>query len=278
MRIADTETLGAALSASARKSQSPLRVMVELTYDCNFRCSHCYVPRSHVEEYRQRELSTRRVFALLKALREMGCFYLGFTGGEPLMHPDFLAIVRRAQELGFAVMVNTNGSLITAKMADSLGRLALNKVDITIPAISKSAFGKVTGRPDLHARFFQGIRLLKSRGVRLGFKTCILPSSRKELPRIRAFARSCHAQLRISDEILPQFGARISRPSRRPGPSCGAGLTQAAITPAGELKFCVAVDSPKWKIRDAKSLQRLWKKLGQAASPHHMARLCPERE
>ncbi|MDP3732051.1 MAG: hypothetical protein Q8R31_03340, partial [Candidatus Omnitrophota bacterium] len=58
---------------SAKTKAFPLRVMFELTYRCNFKCKHCYVPYSY---RKKRELKTKEVFSILRQLKEMGCFYL----------------------------------------------------------------------------------------------------------------------------------------------------------------------------------------------------------
>lgn len=75
---------------SAKEKSFPLRVMFELTYRCNFKCKHCYVPPI----YRKKgELATRDIFSIIDQLKDMGCLYLGFTGGEPFVRKDILDIL-----------------------------------------------------------------------------------------------------------------------------------------------------------------------------------------
>lgn len=52
---------------------------------------------------------------------------------------------------------------------------------------------------------------------------------------------------------------------------CGVGLSQAAITPAGELKMCVQIDYPKYKIstedrRQMTDLKSAWERLKKLVS------------
>src|SRR3989338_281853 len=124
------------INQSARNKGFPLRVMFELTYRCNFLCGHCYVPFN----YRKKsELKTKEIFSILDRLKEAGGFYLGFTGGEPFMRQDIMDILWYAKRCGFEVIIYTNGALIDKKMAQELGRLRPNKVDITIPAMTETA-------------------------------------------------------------------------------------------------------------------------------------------
>jgi radical SAM protein with 4Fe4S-binding SPASM domain len=55
---------------------------------------------------------------VIKKIKEAGIKNIRFTGGEPLLRPDILEILKYAKSLGFReVRLNTNGSLIDEKMA-----------------------------------------------------------------------------------------------------------------------------------------------------------------
>ena len=184
---------------SAKEKGFPVRVMFELTYRCNFKCKHCYVPHKYQRSYG--ELKTREVFAILDQLKKIGCFYLGFTGGEPFMRKDALKIFRYAKNCGFEVIIYSNGSLIDAKIASELAELRLNKVDITIPAMSRMPFENITGLKGSHAKVFKAIQLLKKNKVPLGFKSCVLKGNEAQIADIRKFADSFGALHRLDDML-----------------------------------------------------------------------------
>lgn len=285
-----------------------MRVMFELTYRCNFRCRHCYVPFS----YRKKgELKTKEVFSVLGQLKDMGCFYLGFTGGEPFMRKDIIDILWYAKRKGFEIIIYTNGSLIDKRMADELSALKPNKVDITIPGMSKGALEKITQMPGSHKKIFSAIDLLDERGVSLGFKTCVLKENASQIKDIQDFAASLGALHRLDDMLsrrldgsgepykyrgilqenpVARSTSHIARrtyhvtrrtsqvirdtcyvkPDTKEFFRCGVGLSQAAITPQGELKMCLMIDYPKYKIvtrstshvaRQQKGLKEAWERL-----------------
>ena len=194
------------IHAGARKNRVPLRVMFELTYNCNFKCKHCYVPPAYKREYKNRELKTKEVFAVLDQLKERGCFFLGFTGGEPFLRKDIMDILEYAKQCGFEVIIYTNGSLITDKIANELSRINPNKVDITIPAMSEAAFKRVTGVAGVREKVFRAIKLLHRKGIKLGFKTCVLKDNTDEIGAIRSFAKSLNSAYRLSDKLLARLG------------------------------------------------------------------------
>ncbi len=296
------------LHKAAKEKQFPLRLMFELTYKCNFKCRHCYVPQS----YRKAgELKTEEVFSILEQLKDIGCFYLGFTGGEPFIREDIIEILWYAKRCGFELIIYTNGSLINEKIASQLERLRPNKVDITIPAMSKDAFERITGVSGSRDKVFKTIDLLHRNGVNLGFKTCVLKENEDEIKDIQEFANSLGALHRLDDMLFPRLdgskepyryrgqmrvegtqhsalstqnlefiGSREfvdcnSESVNRKPPSyakasegketanlfeCGVGRGQAAITHLGELKMCLMIDYPKYKILKG-SLREAWEKL-----------------
>lgn len=298
---------------AAKNNGSPLRVMFELTYRCNFSCQHCYVPQSY---RKYNELKTKEVFSLLDQLRDIGCFYLGFTGGEPFTREDIIEILWYAKRCGFELIIYTNGSLINEKIASQLEQLRPNKVDITIPAISKDAFERISGVSGSRDKVFRAIDLLHKNGVDLGFKSCVLKENENEIEEIQDFAASLGALHRLDDMLSPsldgskepyKYRGRLKdtlQATRKdnleecdfesenliPNTSdrtritgnlfkCGVGVSQAAITPFGELKMCVMIDYPKYKILKG-SLREAWEKLKELVEkikPHENYR-CTECE
>lgn len=290
---------------SARSKNFPLRVMFELTYRCNFFCRHCYVPFSYRKNTKKRELGTKGVFSILDQLRDAGCFYLGFTGGEPFTRGDFRDILWYAKKCGFEIIIYTNGSLIDKQMALELARLAPNKIDITIPAMSKEAFKRICGVSGYRDKVFKAVALLHKNGVNLGFKTCILKYNESEIDKIRDFADSLDAFHRLDGMLsrrlngskepykyrggiirknlkdsnqkfkyskminrnLKDCNSEITDYHKSNGDlfKCGVGISQAAITPFGELKMCLMIDYPKYKILDT-SLREAWPELRDLVS------------
>lgn len=261
----------------ARKKSFPLRIMFELTYRCNFKCKHCYVPQS----YRKKgELKTKHVFSILDQLKDIGCFYLGFTGGEPFVREDIFDILWYAKKKGFELIIYTNGSLINEENANELQRLRPNKIDITIPAMSKDAFESISGVKGSRDNAFKAIDLLHKKGVNLGFKTCVLAKNENEIKEIENFAASLGARHRLDDMLMPcldgskePYRYRGQRPeiSKKSETQicqldttgyglltidlfkCGVGRSQAAITPLGELKMCLMIDYPRYWIQNTEN-------------------------
>jgi len=291
MRIQSYSNFWQRIHRIAGEKHFPLRVMFELTYRCNFRCKHCYVPETYKKKFKK-ELKTKEIFSILGQLADIGCFYLGFTGGEPFLREDIFDILWYAKKKGFQLIIYTNGSLIDENKVQELKRLSPNKVDIAIPGLSKTAFECVSRVAGSRDKVFRAIDLLYRNGIKLGFKTCVLKENESAIKDIQDFAHSLGALHRLDDKLSPRLngnkepyryrgrlreesivrrkaqGTRhkadvlrqsgdfavcnINTETRNPKPDtlfkCGVGLSQAAITPFGELKMCLMIDYPKYKI------------------------------
>src|SRR2546427_3017974 len=67
------------------------------TYQCNLTCPHCCVPIEWPER-----LDIAVAIRFLEQAHAFGIRILGFTGGEPVLYPEFLIpLARRGAELGF---------------------------------------------------------------------------------------------------------------------------------------------------------------------------------
>jgi MoaA/NifB/PqqE/SkfB family radical SAM enzyme len=85
-------------------------IQIEVTSRCNARCIYCprTVYRSH---WQNRDLSLKTFQRIMPALPKAALTYLQ-GWGEPLLHPDFTAMVRLVKAAGSRVGTTTNGILL----------------------------------------------------------------------------------------------------------------------------------------------------------------------
>ena len=96
-------------------STSPRQVSIALTNVCDLHCAYCYAPKHKAS------LNTDQVLGWLKELDTEGCLGVGFGGGEPTLHPDFVDICNRvARETQLAVTFTTHGHRLTPQLVERL--------------------------------------------------------------------------------------------------------------------------------------------------------------
>lgn len=136
---------------------------LELTYRCNERCRHCYLD-VHEEQTPSRELSENEWLKVVDQLARMGCMNVLVTGGEPTMHPAFLSICERIIKRGMLCDVYTNGLAISDTIFDSLCKLPLNSISVSLYSGSSKFHDNVTGVPDSFKKTLANLLRFKSAG------------------------------------------------------------------------------------------------------------------
>jgi radical SAM protein with 4Fe4S-binding SPASM domain len=156
---------------------------LELTERCNNACLHCYInlPADDGEAAR-RELTTGQWQEILDQAADLGALSVRFTGGEPLLRPDFVEIYLYARRLGMKVMLFTNARLITPELADLLARVPpLKKVEVSVYGMRAASYEAVACAPGAFAEFRRGVDLLEARRIPFVIKPVLLPPNRGEI-------------------------------------------------------------------------------------------------
>ncbi len=112
------------------------KAYLEISNICNLHCSFCPGTR------REKRMLSAAEFRLLAGKLRGYTEYLYFhLMGEPLLHPllaEFLAI---AEELGFRVMITTNGTLLSQAGETLLSSGAVHKVNLSLQSFEANAPG-----------------------------------------------------------------------------------------------------------------------------------------
>jgi MoaA/NifB/PqqE/SkfB family radical SAM enzyme len=117
----------------------PIACHVYVTDQCNLDCSYCTEYDNSVPHPRLTDLK-----AWLRKIKELGCIRVGLQGGEPLLHPDIVSIVRYCKALDFNTSMSTNGFMLTPRLIQDLQTAGLDSLQVSvdrmtpIPATRKS--------------------------------------------------------------------------------------------------------------------------------------------
>jgi radical SAM protein with 4Fe4S-binding SPASM domain len=178
----------AGLWASAKPRLA--RLDIELTERCNNDCIHCSVNRPAADaEARGREWTAARWKALLTEAADLGLLVVRLTGGEPLLRDDFEEIYLHARKLGLRVMLFTNATLVSPRLARLLRDVPpLEAVEVSVYGMKQASYEAVTRRPGSFEAFRRGLGLLVEHGVPFVVKGAILPPTRDEMDELEAWA------------------------------------------------------------------------------------------
>jgi MoaA/NifB/PqqE/SkfB family radical SAM enzyme len=181
-----------------------------LTQHCNLRCAHCI--RDDVTTVQS--LSYELVASVLAQARALfGPGLVSFTGGEPLLHPDFGRIVDMLGTEGHTYRFVSNGWHL-ARVVRHLDRYAPNAVRLSLSGATMETHDAERGRGSFH-RVLLGAGLLTSRGIPTHMSLVIDTRTRGQLRAAADLAESIGAH--ELHYILPQpVAASVMRDSDLP--------------------------------------------------------------
>lgn len=128
-------------------ARSPRQVSIALTNRCDLACEFCYAPKSRAQ------LAANEVKIWLKELDENAAIGVGFGGGEPTLHPDFVELCRFASEsTRLAVTFTTHGHHLSDRLLAQLDghvhfiRISMDGVGATYEALRGRSFDALCDR------------------------------------------------------------------------------------------------------------------------------------
>lgn len=155
------------------------------TNACNMYCAHCYRDAGCKAE---EELSTEEAKRLLEQIARAGFKIMIFSGGEPLMRPDILDLVKYAADLHLIPVFGTNGTLITKEMAKSLKQAGAKGMGISLDSLDQKkhdAFRRFSGAWE---GAVTGMRNCREAGLPFQIHTTVMDWNQSELEAMTDFA------------------------------------------------------------------------------------------
>jgi len=286
------------LFAPLKGRRYPLGASIELTERCNLDCVHCYIkqPASN-QAIKAQELSGSDWVGLIDQVTDKGCLFLVITGGEPLLHPDFIKIFKHARERGLLISLFSNATMFSPEIVDTLAAYNLNSLEVTLYGATQETYEKVTGIPGSFNRCLHGIELALEREIPVALKSVLLSINQHELEVMKHLAKDYHLDFRydgilwprldgdqspmrykISQEALlnldhedqerleswritaDQFTGNFLRSEYVF--TCGAAQRSFHIDARGRLNPCMMVRKPSYDLRKMKFADA-WEKLGE---------------
>lgn len=154
------------------------------TRTCNLRCVHCYMD-SEAEKY-QGELNTEEAKRFIDDLADFRVPVLLFSGGEPLIRPDFFELAEYAIRKGIRVTLSTNGTLISQEVAQRLKTTGVGYVGISLDGL-RDVNDQFRGKEGAFEAAMHGIQNCVAVGQRVGLRFTINRHNYEELEKIFDF-------------------------------------------------------------------------------------------
>lgn len=248
---------------------SPLSMTWELTADCNFKCPFCYIHNIADEQKKSFQYSFNDIRKELDVLIDRGLLICYLTGGECLMHPDFIDIYTYLKKKGVLVAVLTNAALLSKKHLDVFTEYPPYKVEVSIYG-TESTYSK-QNPSGCASKVLSNVLTLKKMGINVIAKMPYNKCTEIEFDHVRDWCETNAVDFYFSDELFDSYDGRdnteyrelISRTDTTGGSTvqvsgkreykkvfdCSAGKHSFVLAYNGKMRPCFAfyeMKAPEW--------------------------------
>lgn len=141
---------------------------ISLTDLCSLRCTYCMPAEGVPWLQRSSMLTTDELERVARVAAELGVTEVRLTGGEPLLRPDVVDVVRRLANLRgvdgrLDISMTTNGIRLP-RLVDDLVAAGLQRVNISLDTLDRERFHTLTRRDRLDD-VIAGIRAARAAGL-----------------------------------------------------------------------------------------------------------------
>lgn len=143
----------------------PTQIAIELTYECNCKCLHCYAEAGDSKHTQKGILATSDIIHLVDLFIKKGVRTIELTGGETMMHPGFWEILDYACSRVPIVGILSNGYFIDEKATEKFSQFKNIGIGISLDGPNAEVHDYFRQCPGSFKNATKAIKLLSDAGV-----------------------------------------------------------------------------------------------------------------
>ncbi|MDR2873406.1 MAG: radical SAM protein [Methanobrevibacter sp.] len=241
--------------------QIPEQIEIELTYNCNYKCDHCY----NYENFdKQDNINKDKLFNFLKKMKKYGTRRLQLTGGEIFNHPNSYEILKFVFQNFEHVILLSNLSLISDKEINLISKYKDKLIlQISINNGDNETYSKFINNSDYNLDLILNkIKKLTNNGVIIEITTVVHEKNINEVEDIINLTKNIgcknisfspimkvgaalknnfnNISLNELNKIIKSYKNYIKKPKVQIGSKkCELCNNAITITPTGNVKGCI---------------------------------------
>lgn len=148
------------------------------------------------------ELTSEQWLSVARAARENGMLLLLLTGGEPLLRSDFVYLYEEFAKMGFIISINTNGYLLSGKIAETLKRFPPSRLNISLYGAYRESYIELCGG-DYFNKVVENIKDMQEAGINIKLNCTVTPQNCNELKEINDLAKVLGLNIKTVTYLYP---------------------------------------------------------------------------
>ncbi|MBS1664060.1 MAG: radical SAM protein [Bacteroidetes bacterium] len=134
---------------------------VSLLHHCNLGCVYCVAGESELKQAnvsgKEQQLSGAQLLDIVRRLHaQLDLDTVRLTGGEPLLYPGLVELVKGIRESGISRLKLTTNGFLLERMALPLAKAGMQSINVSLDAIDEEVFVRMSRRHHVD-RIIRGI-------------------------------------------------------------------------------------------------------------------------
>ena len=113
---------------------------IEVINKCNERCIHCYIPHDRKTDI----MNPNMFYDIVEQAKNMNLLHLTISGGEPMLHNNFVDFLKLCNEYNFSVSVLSNLTLLNQNIIEEMKKNPLLCVQVSLYAMDANIHDAIT--------------------------------------------------------------------------------------------------------------------------------------
>lgn len=176
-------------------------VNIYLTWNCNFRCIHCWV---EADSEKKEFVNTDTLYKFIEEAQRLGLENVKLTGGEPFIHKKIKEIIQFLGEKGLNLTIETNASLLTVELIDLIKKYKVF-LGISFNGYDKTSNDSFTKHNGAFETVLKAIKLCVEKNIEFEVITCVGHHNIERIEKYLSFIDSLNVP-RIKINTIINFG------------------------------------------------------------------------
>lgn len=174
-----------------------LTFQIELTDMCNERCIHCYIPHSEKNNILERNF----VLDMLSQCKSMGVLTVAFSGGEPMLHPNFSEFVKTAKDYDMHATVFSNLTMLDDEKLSALKYKHQSNVNVSLYSMNPNTHDNITCLPGSFDKTINNIIRLIENDITVTINCPVMQPNKNEFENVIKFGNE-HGCRVVNDYMI----------------------------------------------------------------------------
>lgn len=174
---------------------------IEIVKGCNERCIHCFIPPDTAKEI----MDINLFFRILEEGSDLNIINVTLSGGEPLLHPNFIQFLKKCYDKDLSVNVLSNLTLLNDEMVEEMINNPLLSVQTSIYSMNHDIHDAITNHKGSFEKTKNNLLKLYSAGIPIQISCPVMKKNKDSFIDVLHFGRELGVLVAIEPIIFPTY-------------------------------------------------------------------------